>query len=63
LALKEREDAALPYQRKIAALKEENRLLRIRAGWDPPSDSEDEDGDGTNELPRPVNQQSQQRPR
>jgi len=43
LALKERTDDALPYRRKIAALKEENRVLRAKVGWDPPSDSEDDD--------------------
>ena len=61
--MNEREDAALPYQRKIAALKEENRILRAKAGWDPPSDSEDEDGIGANEQLKPAVQQLQQRPR
>ena len=40
-ALRERTDMGLPYRKKIAALKEENRLLRARAGWDPPSDDSD----------------------
>ena len=42
MASKEKSEGSLPYKRKIAALKEENRLLRAKAGWDPPSDSEDE---------------------
>lgn len=42
MAAKENAEDALPYRRKIAALKEENRLLRAKVGWDPPSDSEDE---------------------
>ncbi|GAB7340421.1 hypothetical protein MBLNU457_6855t2 [Dothideomycetes sp. NU457] len=42
MATKEKSEDSLPYRRKIAALKEENRLLRAKAGWDPPSDSEDE---------------------
>jgi len=42
MATKEKSEESLPYRKKIAALKEENRLLRAKAGWDPPSDSEDE---------------------
>ena len=46
LAYREESDKSLPYRRRIAALKEENRLLRIKAGWDPPTDSsEDEEQD------------------
>lgn len=33
----------MPYKRRIAALKEENRILRAKVGWDPPVDSEDEE--------------------
>jgi len=50
--MKEREETALPYRRKIAALKEENRILRARVGWDPPSDSEDEEDIRTGEPPK-----------
>ena len=46
LALRERSDDVLPYRRRIAALKEENRLLRAKAGWDPASDSEEDEGLG-----------------
>lgn len=41
-ALKHHTLVTAPYKRKVAALKEENRTLRARVGWDPPSDSEDE---------------------
>ncbi|KAK5170194.1 uncharacterized protein LTR77_004780 [Saxophila tyrrhenica] len=44
-AYKAREEEGQPYRRRIAALKEENRILRAKAGWDPPPDSEDEDWD------------------
>lgn len=43
LALHEREEDGLPYKRRIAALKEENRLLRAKVGWDPPSEDEDDE--------------------
>lgn len=33
----------MPYKRRIAALKEENRVLRKMVGWDAPVDSEDEE--------------------
>lgn len=46
-ALKSREDEGLPYKRRIAALKEENRILRAKVGWDPPVDSDDEEEGGT----------------
>ncbi|KAF2171990.1 hypothetical protein M409DRAFT_18221 [Zasmidium cellare ATCC 36951] len=42
-ALKSREEEGLPYKRRIAALKEENRILRAKVGWDPPAESEDEE--------------------
>lgn len=59
LAHAEKTDQSLPYRKRIAALKEENRLLRMKAGWDPPSDSEDEDEfDDDEEVP----QQQQQQP-
>lgn len=38
-AYREDTDKTLPYRRRIAGLKEENRLLRKMAGWDPPEDS------------------------
>ena len=44
-ALKAREEEGMPYKRRIAALKEENRVLRAKAGWEPLQDSEDEDSD------------------
>lgn len=43
MALKERTEEVLPYKRRIAALKEENRLLRAKVGWDPPEESEDDE--------------------
>lgn len=36
------EAATAPYRRRVAGLKEENRVLRARVGWEPLSDSEDE---------------------
>ena len=42
-AFKAREEEGEPWRRKIAALKEENRILRRCVGWDPaPVDEEDE---------------------
>jgi hypothetical protein len=38
-----RDEEGMPWKRRIAALKEENRILRARVGWDPPVDSDDED--------------------
>lgn len=46
LAYKEKSEQSLPYLRKIAALKEENRLLRQKVGWDPPSDSSGDEDEG-----------------
>lgn len=43
MALKERTEETVPYRRRVAALKEENRVLRAKVGWDPPEDSEDEE--------------------
>ncbi|KAJ9632217.1 hypothetical protein H2203_000620 [Taxawa tesnikishii (nom. ined.)] len=43
-AYKESEDGSLSYRRRIAALKSENKLLRAKAGWEPASDSEDDEG-------------------
>ncbi|KAI5209599.1 hypothetical protein E4T39_00907 [Aureobasidium subglaciale] len=43
LARRANEEGALPYRRRIAALKEENRILRAKAGWEPASESDDED--------------------
>ncbi|CAK4032852.1 Hypothetical predicted protein [Lecanosticta acicola] len=45
MALKSREEEGMPYKRRIAALKEENRVLRMKAGWGPPVDSDEEDGE------------------
>lgn len=46
MALKSREEEGMPYKRRIAALKEENRILRAKVGWNPPVDSDEEDGEG-----------------
>ncbi|KAI5208906.1 hypothetical protein E4T38_02623 [Aureobasidium subglaciale] len=43
LAQRAHEEGALPYRRRIAALKEENRILRAKAGWEPASESEHSD--------------------
>ena len=42
-ALKSREEEILPWKGKVAGLKEENRILRRKVGWDPLPESEDED--------------------
>ncbi|GIZ39851.1 hypothetical protein CKM354_000321800 [Cercospora kikuchii] len=42
-ALKSRQEEGMPYKRRIAALKEENRVLRKMVGWEAPVDSEDEE--------------------
>lgn len=42
-AYQAREEEGRPYRKRIAALKEENRILRSKVGWDPPADSEDEE--------------------
>ena len=44
-AFKSREEEGRPYRARIAALKEENRILRLQVGWDPPVDSEGEEWD------------------
>jgi hypothetical protein len=43
LAQRAHEEGSLPYRRRIAALKEENRILRAKAGWEPASESENSD--------------------
>lgn len=44
-ALKSSEEEKLPEKRRIAALREENRVLRAMVGWQPPTpDSDDEEG-------------------
>ncbi|THY93230.1 hypothetical protein D6C92_05462 [Aureobasidium pullulans] len=43
LAQRAHEEGSLPYRRRIAALKEENRILRAKAGWEPASESEGSD--------------------
>ncbi|KAF2153840.1 hypothetical protein K461DRAFT_116873 [Myriangium duriaei CBS 260.36] len=54
LAYREQSEGARPYRKRIAALKEENRVLRAKAGWDPPSDSEeDEEFDDEEEQQQP----------
>lgn len=42
-AVKSREDQKLPFTRKVAALKEENRVLRGLAGWEPAEDDSSDD--------------------
>lgn len=42
-AVRAREDEKLPFTRKISALKEENRVLRGLAGWEPAHDDDSED--------------------
>lgn len=43
-ALKSSEEEKLPEKKRIAALREENRVLRAMVGWQPPTpDSDDED--------------------
>ena len=44
-AFKAREEEGRPYRARIAALKEENRILRLQVGWDPPVDSEEDEWD------------------
>jgi hypothetical protein len=43
LAQRAHEEGSVPYRRRIAALKEENRILRAKAGWEPASESENSD--------------------
>lgn len=42
-AMKARQEEGMPYKRRIAGLKEENRVLRKMAGWEPAVDSDDEE--------------------
>lgn len=42
-ALRAREEEGRPWKGRIAALKSENKILRAKAGWDPPAESEEED--------------------
>lgn len=51
-ALVSREEEGRPWKKRIAALKEENRILRAKAGWDPPVDSEDESDEASQEPER-----------
>ena len=44
-AYKAREEEGRPYRARIAALKEENRILRAQVGWDPPADSDEDEWD------------------
>lgn len=41
--MKARQEEGMPYKRRIAGLKEENRVLRKMAGWEPAVDSDDEE--------------------
>jgi hypothetical protein len=41
--MRAREEEGMPWKRRIAALKEENRILRAKVGWDPPVDSDEEE--------------------
>lgn len=49
-AWESREEEGAPWRKRTAGLKEENRFLRAMVGWDPPPESEDEDGDEEGEL-------------
>ncbi|KAF2725919.1 hypothetical protein K431DRAFT_55139 [Polychaeton citri CBS 116435] len=40
--LRDRESGVRPWRVKVANLKEENRVLRSLAGWNPPSEDEDD---------------------
>ncbi|WPH02570.1 Hypothetical protein R9X50_00543500 [Acrodontium crateriforme] len=51
-ALVSREEEGRPWKKRIAALKEENRILRAKVGWDPPVDSEDESDETSQEPER-----------
>ncbi|EME87972.1 uncharacterized protein MYCFIDRAFT_101065, partial [Pseudocercospora fijiensis CIRAD86] len=42
-AMKARDDEGMPYKKRIAALKEENRVLRQKVGWEPLMDSDEEE--------------------
>ena len=43
MALRENGDASLPLRRRIAALKEENKVLRVKAGWEAMEDDSDDE--------------------
>jgi hypothetical protein len=46
-AVQAREEEKNPFTRKVSALKEENRVLRGLAGWEPAEeDSSDEEAEG-----------------
>ncbi len=45
LALREHSNSTLPYIRKIAGLKTENRVLRSLCGWESASDSSDDEAE------------------
>ncbi|KAM0720085.1 hypothetical protein Q7P37_004221 [Cladosporium fusiforme] len=57
-AVQSREEEKLPYTRKVAALKEENRVLRGLAGWKP---AEDDSSDDEDELEMAVTAESRGR--
>jgi hypothetical protein len=42
-AMKEREEEVEPWRKKVAALREENRVLRAKVGWQPVKETEDEE--------------------
>lgn len=50
-AFKAREMEGMPYRKRIAALKEENRILRLKVGWEPPEDSDEDDWDEEDGMP------------
>lgn len=45
LALKVQNEGEIPYRREMKELKEENRVLRVLAGWEAKDDSSDEEGE------------------
>lgn len=49
-AVQAREEEKNPFTRKVAALKEENRVLRGLAGWEPAEDDSSEDEEGEVEI-------------
>lgn len=50
-AFRAREEEGRPYKARIAALKEENRMLRLEVGWDPPVDSDEDEWDEEEVMP------------
>jgi gas vesicle protein len=50
-AFRAREEEGRPYKARIAALKEENRMLRLEIGWDPPVDSDEDEWDEEDMVP------------